>query len=191
MGNTAMRFARKQKQDLIDQYLKATGANKLDASAFLDYIQQRDDHPLHEWLFGKDDSYHARQHRLDMIRNFVGGLRTTITVKVSEPQVVTQETRQVEVTSVTAEPIEAKEVRVTVPSYVSPVADRSKGGGYVEFDYAKPDHRAEMARQALSGLERWLDRYEGFAQSIGVGTDHIQAIVLEMRSIAGTDNPKM
>jgi len=191
MTNTAIRFARKQKQDLIDQYLAETGANKLNPSGFLDYIEARDDHPLHGWLFGQDDGYHARQHRLDLIRNFVGGLRTTITIQVNAPQVVVQETRQVNVTAVTSEPIAATELRLAVPSYVSPVADRKNGGGYIAFNYAEPDHRSEMARQALADLERWLSRYEGFAQSIGVGTDHIQAIVVEMRVIAGTDTPNL
>ena len=107
-------------------------------------------------------------------RKFVQDLRIEVRVTVPEPVRLSLKVRTVE-----------------APQLISPIATRSRGGGYISFDSANPDHRAELRRQAEMALVSWLDRYRyamidaGLDDEIRVLEEKIlPALVAEAKEIA-------
>lgn len=143
------RFAKTERQRIIDGYLAETGRNMFHAGEFIDWLAEKPDHVAYPWFFAKDDAEAAREWRIQMARQMVAGLR--IVAKVSEA------------------PSEAKPVNVTVrefPAFLSPGAMRKFGGGYTPFDPADAGDMAELRRQGLMALHSWLKRYRGaFAEA--------------------------
>jgi hypothetical protein len=135
-------FNRTFRQKVVDEYLAETGANAFVPAEFLEWLEPQEDHRVWGVFFGKSDEDAARQFRLGLVRSFVSGLR--IKVAVSET------------------------VNVTVPAYVSVMADRRAGGGYSAVSVGSPDTTDELIRQAAGDLARWLSRYDGICQLAGV-----------------------
>jgi hypothetical protein len=138
------RFAKNERQKIIDGYLAATGRNMFVAGEFIDWLAGQPDHPAHPWFFGKDDAEAAREYRIGLARQMAAGLR--ITARVSEA------------------PAQATQVSVTVrefPAFISPGAGRRDGGGYTPFDPASAVDMAELRRQGVVALHSWLRRYRG------------------------------
>jgi hypothetical protein len=52
------------------------------------------------------------------------------------------------------------------PAFVSPIAGRRIGGGYVPFDPTDEGAAADLRKQAAVSLRAWLSRYRGAADDI-------------------------
>lgn len=158
-----MAFTRKDRQKIIDGYLKATRRNMFVPQEFVDWLSKHPDHEAWPWFFGSGDEEAARQHRIGLARQMANGLR--ITAPVSET------------------PAKSKPVKVAVreyPALVSPVAGRKHGGGYEPFHPDDPAMVAELRRQGAQSLRSWLARYRGVADQLGVDVAPIEEIVALM-----------
>lgn len=144
-------FNRTYRQKIVDEYLAATGSNAFHPAEFLDWLEPQEDHRVWGVFFGKDDEEAARQYRMGLVRSFVSGLR--IKVSVSQTEVV------------------------SVPAFVSVVAERKSGGGYSVVNVGSPDTTDELLRQAASDLARWVSRYDGVCQLSGVSMAGVRAVL--------------
>ena len=156
-------FPKKERQRIIDDYLVATGRNMFIAVEFIDWLGENPEHEAYPWFYGVDDETAAREYRIALARRMASGLRIVAKVSVApdEAQVVQFSTRE-------------------YPAYVSPVAGRRDGGGYVRFDPESPDHMVELQAQGAQALRSWLARYRGVAEAAGVDVTHIEEITAEL-----------
>lgn len=157
------RFTKEKRQEIIEGYLTATGANLFDPADFVDWLAENKDHEAYPWFFGQGDEIAAREHRISMARNMANGLR--IVTRYSEP------------------PKDGSKVKVTVsefPAFISPVKGRRSGGGYMPFDPKDEASRDELRRQAATALRSWLNRYSGIAREAGVSLDSIEKIAASL-----------
>lgn len=148
-------FDRTYRQRIIDEYLNETKRNNFVPVEFLEWLRPQEDHRVWSVFFGKSDEDAAHQYRLALARQFVAGLRIVVNTTTSDGSVA-----------------------VKVPAFISPVADRKSGGGYVSVDVRARDTTTELCRQAAADLYRWLDRWEGTASIVGVD-------ISEAKKIAG------
>lgn len=146
-------FNRTYRQQVIDEYLNATGRNHFVPAEFLEWLEPQEDHRVWSVFFGKSDEEAAHQYRLSLTRQFVAGLRIVVNAQ-----------------------IEVGQVTVKVPAFISPVAERKSGGGYTPIDIRQRDATAELCRQASEDLERWIRRWEGTATIAGVSVDEAKKI---------------
>lgn len=156
-------FPMRQRQQIIDNYLAATGRNLFNPAEFIDWLGGQPDHEAYPWFFGMDDATAAREHRIQMARSMANGLR--ITAQVSQA------------------PEKASTVNVAVrefPAMISPVAGRKEGGGYQPFDPTDVQQADELRRQGAQALRAWLSRYRGIAEQAGIQVDAIEEIVVAM-----------
>lgn len=152
------RWNTRERQQLVDGYLNATRRNTFVPSEFLGWLREQPGHDLYDVFFGKSDEVLAQAMRENMVRQWVSGCR--LTVRYSEPG-----------------DVEVKFTVVEQPLYVSPVAGRRSGGGYVVNDGADASVQAELRRQAATALDGWLGRYCGVAAAAGIDTAPIREIV--------------
>ena len=154
-----MSFTRRDRQKIIDDYLQDSGENMFNASAFIDWLEDRPDHQAYAWFFAKDDETAAREYRIGLARQMVSGLRIVSSVRtIDASQVVHIVTHE-------------------YPAYVSPMAGRRTGGGYERFDPEDEGHIAELLRQGARGLRSWLDRYSDVF--VGYDLSVIEAIAAQ------------
>lgn len=144
------------RQKIVDEYLNATGRNHFLPAEFLDWLQPQIGHRAWEVFFGKDDAEAAREYRIGLARQFVSGLRIKVVVQDA-----------VEST---------KTVTVRMPAFISPVSDRSNGGGYVAVDTNDDATMQELARQAAADLARWIERYKGTATLLKIDITGVSAV---------------
>lgn len=167
-------FSKTFRQKVIDQFLNETGNNFFHPAEFLDWLKDKPEHDVYPVFYGKTDEEAAHQFRLMQVRNFVNGLRVKVTVTPSvassSPHIAIQ----------VREPTTFR-----VPAFVSPVADRRGGGGYVQTDVTDSDTTAELYRQAAQGLAAWLDRHADVARLAGADVGAVEA-VLGVLTVAGT-----
>jgi len=149
----------KAKQDLVDRFLNDTKENSFQIAEFLTWLKPQKKDPFWDAFFGATDKEMAEQHRHDLVRKFVSGLRI----------VVAAHTIKKDATSVR---ISAQEY----PAMISPVATRHLGAGYSTFDATDAGMQAELRRQGAQALRSWLARYGGAAAARGVDTAPILAI---------------
>jgi hypothetical protein len=155
-------FNRTYRQKIIDEYLNDTGRNSFVPSEFLVWLKPQEDHRAWSIFWGKDDAEAAHQYRIMLARQFVAGLR--ITVNVSET------------------------VAVKVPAFISPVANRREGGGYVSVDVTERDTTDELLRQASDDLRRWIKRYAGVLEIANVDFAAVETVMGAIEVIANEDN---
>ena len=153
-------FNRTYRQQIVDEYMNATGANSFIPGAFLEWLKPQTDHRVYSVFFGKDDEEAAWQYRLHLARQFVAGLR--IRVAVSETEVV------------------------KVPAFISPVSERRAGGGYVSVDWSDESKSGEIYRQAATDLERWIKRYDGACSLAAIDLDAVGKLISILRLKADT-----
>lgn len=156
-------FPMKKRQEIIDGYLAATGANMFNAAEFIDWLGEHPDHEAYEWFFGMDDATAAREHRIQMARQMANGLRITAQVHQSAP-------------ATAAVSVKVREF----PAMVSPVDGRRAGGGYVPFDPQDPALASELRRQGAQALRAWLARYRGIAEAGGLDVGPIEEIAASL-----------
>lgn len=134
-----MKFTRKQRQEIVDDFCARNGG-RYDPAAFVAEAASPQ-HPAHEW-FAWDDEKAAAEYRLWQARTFVNDLRVTFAVEL----------------------IERGKVRVSqaeAPALVSPLATRDKGGGYIAVSPDSPEAMAALCDEAARSLGAWLRRYGG------------------------------
>jgi len=136
-----MKFTRRDRQKIIDDYLQDSGENMFNASAFIDWLTDRPDHVAYSWFFAKDDEAAAREYRIGLARQMASGMRIVTNVRTVDAQNVVH--------------IDVREY----PAYISPVAGRRIGGGYERFDPENEAHIAELQRQGAQAMRSWLDRH--------------------------------
>jgi hypothetical protein len=112
-------------------------------------------HPAYEW-FEWDKDKAAEQHLLWQAREFASGLRVSFTVE----------------TVGRSGAVSVREVEM--PFALSPVEQRKLGGGYIVSDPSDPAHMAELCRQAVTDLERWLRRYGGALAHAGGSVNAVE-----------------
>ena len=141
-------FTKETRQQIIRDFAVRHNGN-YNPALFLEEVEgQGEEHPAYEW-FEWDKDQAARQHRIWQAREFAAGLRVTFSVEEIKRGAVS--VREVE-----------------MPFALSPMDDRSKGGGYFVSDPDNPAHMQELCRQATTDLERWLRRYSaGLAHAGG------------------------
>lgn len=154
-------FNRTYRQKIIDEYLNDTGRNSFVPAEFLEWLKPQEDHRAWAIFWGKDDAEAAYQYRVMLARQFVAGLR--ITVNVSET------------------------VAVKVPAFISPVANRKEGGGYVSVDMTERDTTDELLRQAADDLRRWIKRYAGVMEIAKIDFAAVEAVMGAIEVIANDE----
>jgi len=163
----SLRFTKKDRQDIIDDYLNQTGRNIYVPSEFIDWLRDNPGHKIYNNFFGASDEEMADKHRENMARQFVSGLR--ITIKISElPMPSKIENLKVEA--------------VDVPSLISPINNRANGGGYVSVDVKDTDTMTELAMQAHQSLKSWRKRYAGTCALSGIDISEIDSILEELKA---------
>lgn len=161
------KFAKKDRQRVIDGYLAATGRNMFVAPEFIDWLQDQPDNEAYPLFFGQDDAEAARQHRIDLARRMASGLRIVATVSGPDTATVVHITTR------------------EYPAYVSPMSGRKGGGGYASFDPEDGAAMTELQDQGAQALRSWLARYRGAAEAAGVDVTPVEEIVARMsRSVA-------
>jgi len=157
------KFAKKDRQRIIDGYLAATGHNMFRAGEFIDWLGENQDHEAYPWFYGTDDETAAREYRISLARSMASGLRI--------------------VAQVSSTPGKSSVVQISTrefPAYVSPMDGRNHGGGYQPFDPDDPAMLEELRAQGAQGLRSWLSRYRGAAEASGVDVGPIEEIVSQM-----------
>ena len=163
----SLRFTKKDRQDIIDDYLNQTGRNIYVPSEFIDWLRDNPGHKIYNNFFGASDEEMADKHRENMARQFASGLR--ITIKISEMPM----------------PSKIKNLKVEavdVPSLISPINNRANGGGYVSVDVKDTDTMTELAMQAHQSLKSWRKRYAGTCALSGIDISEIDSILEELKA---------
>jgi hypothetical protein len=161
-----MAFTSRDRQKIVDGYLNETGRNSFVPEEFIDWLKDQPDHEAYEWFYGTDDATAAREWRISLARRMINGLRIVAPVSMA--------------------PSEAKVVHVTVrehPAFISPVATRKSGGGYVAFDPNDADSMAELRRQGVTALTSWLERYGAAFEAGGVDVQQVALIISRARGL--------
>ena len=136
-----MKFTKKMRQELIDEYLNSTGQNTVQVSDLREWIRQQPEHPFYGFVFDKDEHNAANQYYDSRIRSIISGLRVTYEVKNIDTSVY--------------------DIKVVEkPLHISPVSNRKQGGGYVSFDPDSEEMMAEFRNEASSALLSFCRRYE-------------------------------
>ena len=172
-------FDRTYRQKIIDEYLNDSGNNVFVPADFLAWLKDRPGHRVYSLFYGKSDDDAAAAYRVGLVRNFVNGLRINVRVSVAPSTA-----RAVSVLVNDTSPM-----TVSVPAFISPVANRRGGGGYYSTDVNDPAMMRELGRQAAVDLRSWLSRYEGIATLIGVAVSdiHLIASALDAGVVTGAD----
>lgn len=135
------RFTKERRQEIIREFAIRHNGH-FNPTLFVQEVRATGaDHPAYEWFEWSLDKA-AEQHWLWQAREFANGLRVSFTVETVGREGA----------------IKVREV--SAPFALSPVDQRRQGGGYYVTDPSDPAHMAELCRQAVNDLERWLRRYE-------------------------------
>lgn len=165
MGFTSK--ALREKQRIIDEYLSETGKNLFNPGEFLEWLRERPDHACYPVFFGQSDEEAAFEHRKELVRKWVSGLRIVVTESASGG--------------------EAQNIKVTersAPAMFSPMSLRKTGGGYFAFNPDDPEHVDQIAAEAAMALDSWLERYGGIAELKGCKIADIKKTVGKLRTSA-------
>jgi len=135
------RFTKALRQKIVEEFaIRHNG--QFDAALFLKEVREQGvGHPAHDW-FEWDESKAAQAYQLEQARSFASDLRVTFRVE--------------EVVS----PGSVRVREVPMPTVISPLENRNKGGGYRLVDPDDPQFIEEHCRQAARALSQWMNRYE-------------------------------
>lgn len=147
------RLTRAFRKATIEEFLKSIGRDTYMPEEFLEWIRKRPTHPAHAF-FQWDDVAAAHEHRLDQARDFARGIRILYSEQV----------------------IHHAPVRVSMPQFISPLATRESGGGYIKLDPADPASMELLAEEASRALGAWIRRYEAAAMHRGISIAPVKKI---------------
>ena len=153
-----MKWNKQRRQKIIDDYLAATGENTFNAADFIDWLEDKPEHPLWRFWWGVDADDAKRRWMVDEARKFASGLRITVT--------------ETEIVNSTVTHIATREY----PAFISPISGRSSGGGYVPFDPNDAAAMEELQAQASASLRQWLRRFRGAAEFAGLSVEPIEKL---------------
>lgn len=158
-----MMFTKQQRQEIVREFaLRHNG--HYNPKLFVEEVERTgEDHPAYGW-FTWNDRNAADAFRLEQARDFARDLR--ITFKIEEVGRTT--------------PVRVRETEM--PLAISPMNNRSKGGGYFITDPNDPGHMKEHCRQAAISLQSWLDRYQAALQYAGRRTSDIEKVILTLEN---------
>lgn len=149
------RFTRSLRQQIIREFCDRHGGD-FDAREFEKEVRETGpSHPAFDW-FQWDDAKAALEYRVEQARAFAQGLR--ISFKVEE----------------IGRRGKLKIREIEAPLVLSPLDNRSNGGGYFLLDKDNPEHMAELCRQARADLILWLGRYSAALAYAGGSVDLIE-----------------
>jgi len=140
------RFTRAQREQIIKDYVRESGANRYDPDGFIEWLKDHPENPAYEWFDRRhawDTERAAHEHRLLLARQFTHGLKVDFHVETIGRN------GAVSVKS------------YTIPAMISPISGRRDGGGYTFSSADEPEDMDEICRQGARALESWCDKYEG------------------------------
>lgn len=162
------RLTRKQRQEIVDEYLAQSGANQYIPHEFVAWLSEHPDHPAYGW-FEWDDAKAADAYRLDQARAFVQDLRITFSVEsVGSGGAV-------------------KVSSGSMPSLISPLEGRRSGGGYVPL---RADDAVSMdvyCDEAARALDAWCRRYESAVLHRGGNLNAARKLIALLAPVAKAD----
>lgn len=161
------RFTKDVRQQIVREFaLRHNGI--FNPTLFLEEVRETGaEHPAYEW-FEWDASKAALAYQVEQARNFARDLRVVFTVEEVGRQ-----------SSVTVRQVE-------MPMVLSPIAGRSKGGGYVIVDPEDAEHMQEHCRQAAVALRAWMDRYQAALTHCGRSQDDFGEILRSLEQHPAT-----
>ena len=173
------RFSKKDRQEIINDYLNKTGRNIIVPAEFRQWLSTQPDHPMYkvlEW----DEEKAAIKYQLQQIRQFFSGCRITVQYRDIPSETIDYSKAVV---------VEETKV-IKFPSYISPIDNRAQGGGYQRFDLDNPETVKELCRQASRELNSWLKRYEGICTVKGIDIGSLEEVssLLEEESVSTKAN---
>jgi hypothetical protein len=142
------RFTKALRQEIIRSFCQRRNSD-FDAADFEKEVRETgEDHPAYSWFEWSVDKA-ATEYRVWQARAFATGLRVSFKVE----NIGRDGTIRVH--------------QVEMPMLLSPMDGRDDGGGYYLLDRDNPEHMAELCRQAVTDLARWLRRYEAALLHVG------------------------
>ena len=158
-----MRFSKKTKQKVIDDYLASSGKNIFVPDEFVDWLAEQPDHEMYDTFYGVDDQVAAKNWRIDLARRMASGLRIVVKETIKEKSQVLS--------------IKVAEY----PAFISPVRNRKLGGGYEPFNPDDDEAQAELRRQGGVSLTAWLERYRGACENVGLDMSSVEHLIRVLR----------
>lgn len=135
-------FSPQRRQRIIDDYLAQTKRNTFKPGEFIDWLADKPDHAAYSAFYAIDEAEAARAYRIELARRFISGLRISVT-------------EHEDVSSARTVNVNCHEA----PAFVSPMAGRTSGGGYVALNLDDPDSRAAFREEAVASFKAWERRY--------------------------------
>ncbi len=151
-----MRLSRRQRQDIVSDYLTSTGRPTYRPEEFIGWLAERPSHPAYGW-FQWNDEEAANAYRIDQARSFVSDLRITYTT----------------------EAIRRGKIVVTAgesPAMVSPIGGHRTGGGYIPVRIDDPIAMEALCQEADRALDAWLRRYDAALRYRGIDPGGLRAV---------------
>lgn len=145
-----MKISKEERKVIVDEF-KARHNGRYDADEFLKEVKEAgESHPAYRW-FTWDQGEAAYQFNLIQARMFA----QHIEIYVEQPKIV-----------------EGVQVNITTeaPAFISPISNRSSGGGYVEFDVNI------LCEEAAKTLRSWLRRYQVCLNHVGQSSEVLEQI---------------
>ena len=163
------RFTKALRQQIVEEFARRHNG-RFNPALFVEEVRRKgSEHPAYEW-FEWDRNKAALAYQVEQARDFARDLRVVFHVE---------------------EVGRSKPIRVAsaMPMVLSPIADRSHGGGYVLTDPDDPAHLAEHCRQAAQTLRSWLARYEAAVRHAGATPEAINKMVQQLEAVAPSSEP--
>ena len=174
------RFSKKDRQQVINDYLNKTGRNSYVPVEFVEWMQNQPNHPAYKLFIFEDDAKMAFKQRIQIARQFASGCKITVQYRDIPSETIDYSKAVV---------VEETKV-IKFPSYISPIDNRAQGGGYQKFDLNNPETVKELCRQASRELNSWLKRYEGICTVKGIDIGSLEEVssLLEEESVSTKAN---
>lgn len=158
-------FTKERRQEIVREFAVRHNG-QFDARLFFQEVQARgDEHPAHAW-FEWDRDRAAENWQVEQAREFARGLKVTFEIEEvhRDKSVIARQ--------------------VSAPMVISPIAGRSKGGGYVLVDASNTDHMADLCQEAATALRSWSRRYEAALVHAGAASTDIVAALKSLDAAA-------
>jgi hypothetical protein len=185
MSNRRVAFLARMKRQMLADFIRATGAERIDANELLDWIEaQPEDYPARLSLFGKDDDWHARQSRLQIIRGWLSDMRVFVNVQDGADN---GKPRAVTILAAIENGDVERPGTVKVPLLVSERTMRTAGGGYIfaAGETAAPAV-AEVLAQGLDALDHWSERYGGACLAHDIDLEPLRRLMADIAAAMQT-----
>jgi len=145
-----MKISKEDRKVIVDEF-KSRHNGRYDAEEFFKEVREAgESHPAYEW-FEWDQGEAAYQWNVLQARMFA----QHIVINVEQPKVVDGVTVN---------------ISTEAPAFISPVSNRSSGGGYVEFDVNV------LCEEAAKTLRSWLRRYQVCLNHVGQSSEVLEQI---------------